>query len=169
MKGKWIALIVVGFVVVAAIGAFGGYTTGVKAGVAQGIATRNAFLAARGFNTGQGGTASNGQGSNGRQFNPGNFTAGLVKQINGNTIQLTTAQSVVTVQVTDQTQIQKSAPGALSDIQAGERITVQGAPGSNGVITAQSIQIGGRFPGGGQNGQPGQGNGVSASAGNATN
>jgi hypothetical protein len=171
MKGKWIALIIVALVVVAAAAAFGGYTTGVNAGRTQALTARNAFLAARGIGNGQGGAALGTQGANGgqnggRQFNPDNFAAGQVKQIDGNTIQLSTAQNVLTVKVNNQTQIQKMAAGSLSDIQTGERITVQGTRGSDGVMTAQSIQIGGAFRGGGPNGQPGQGNGSSASAGN---
>jgi hypothetical protein len=170
MKGKWIALIIVALVVVAAAGAFGGYTTGVNAGKSQALAARTAFLAERGNGNGQGGAAFGGQGgTGGRQFNPNNFASGQVKQIDGNTIQLSTAQAVVTVKLSDQTQIQKMGAGTLSDITTGERITVQGTRGSDGVMTAQSVQIGGRFPGGGPNGQPGQGTGTSASAGNTTN
>jgi Domain of unknown function (DUF5666) len=168
MKGKWIALIIVGLVVVAAA-AFGGYTTGVNAGKTQALAARNAFLADRGIGNSQGGAVFNAQGGNGRQFDANNFAAGQVKQIDANTIQLSTAQAVVTVKVNDQTQIQKMGAGTLSDIQTGERITVQGTRGSDGVMTAQSIQIGGRFPGGVPNGQPGQATGASASAGRTTN
>jgi len=174
MKGKWIALVIVALVVVAAAAAFGGYTTGVNAGKSQALAARSAFLADRGLGNGQGGAAFGAQGAaegqnGGRQFNPNNFAAGQVKQLDGDTIQLSTAQAVVTVKVNDQTQIQKMGSGTLSDIQTGERITVQGARGADGVMTAQSIQIGGRFPGGGPNGQPGQGTGARASAGSTTN
>jgi Domain of unknown function (DUF5666) len=170
MKGKWIALIVVGLIVIGALAGFGGYTAGVNAGKSQALAARDTFLAQRGIGSGQVGGAFNGQGTGGgRQFNPENFAAGQVKQIDGNTIQLSTAQSVVTVKVSDKTQIQKMASGSLSDVQTGERITVQGTRGTNGVMTAQSIQIGGRFPGGGPNGQPAQGTGTSASAGSRTN
>jgi hypothetical protein len=174
MKGKWIAVIVVGVIVVGALAGFAGYTAGVNAGKTQALAARDAFLAARGAGNGQGGAAFGGQGTTGgqnggRQFNPDNFATGQVKQIDGNTIQLSTAQSVLTVKVNDQTQIQKMGAGTVSDIQTGERITVQGTRGADGVMTAQSVQIGGRFPGGGPNGQPGQGTGASASTRSTTN
>ena len=174
MKGKWIAVIVVSVIVIGAAAGFAGYTAGVNTGKTQALAARNAFLAERGIGSSQGAAAFNGQGFNGgqnggRQFNPNNFTAGQVKQIDGNTIQLSTAQSVETVKVDDQTQIQKMGAGSLSDIQTGERITVQGARGSDGVMTAQSVQIGGRFPGGGPNGQPAPGAGANAAAGSSTN
>jgi hypothetical protein len=169
MKGKWIALIIVALVVVAAAGAFGGYTTGVNAGKAQALAARNTFLADRGAGTGQGGAGFTGGQNGGRQLNADNFASGQVKQIDGSTIQLSTAQAVVTVKLDDKTQIQKMDAGSLSDIQTGERITVQGTRGSDGVMTAQSVQIGGRFPGGGPGGQPAQGTGSSASAPGNTN
>ncbi len=165
MSGKWIAIVVVIVIVVGAAAAFGGYTYGVQAGAQRAQNIRAAFLADRGIggNGGQGGQGGfgGGQGANGgtnRQFNPNNFAAGQVKSISGNTIELSTAQSVVKVQLTDQTQIQKTAAGAPSDIQAGERITVQGTRGSDGTMTAQAIQIGGnRGPFGGNGGQGGQG------------
>jgi hypothetical protein len=169
MKGKWIALIIVALVVVAAAAAFGGYATGVNAGKTQALAARSAFLAERGAGSGQGAAAFNGGQNGGRQFNPDNFASGQVKGIDGSTIQLSTAQAVVTVKVNDQTQIQKMGAGTLSDIQTGERITVQGTRGADGVMAAQSIQIGGRFPGGAPNGQPAPGGGASTSTGSSTN
>jgi hypothetical protein len=169
MKGKWIALIVVSVIVIGAAAGFGGYTAGVSAGKTQALAARNDFLAARGAGNGQGAAAFNGGQNGGRQFNPDSFASGQVKQIDGSTIQLSTAQAVVTVKVNDQTQIQKMGAGSLSDIQTGERITVQGTRGSDGVMTAQSVQIGGRLPGGGPNSQPAQGTGASASAPASTN
>jgi Tfp pilus assembly protein PilE len=182
MKGKWIALIIVALIVVAAAGAFGGYTTGVNAGKAQAVAATNAFLAGRGFANAQGGAAFGGQGASGRQFSSDNFATGQVEKISGDTIQLSTAQAVVTVKLNNQTQIQKMSAGAVSDIQTGERITVQGTRGSDGAITAQSIQIGGsgfrgggapngqpRQGGGAPNSQPGQGTGASRAANNTSN
>jgi hypothetical protein len=174
MKGKWIALIVVALIVVAAASAFGGYTTGVNAGKTQALTARDAFFAARGISTGQSGGSFSGQGGSGgqnggQQFNPNNFAAGQVKQIDGNTIQLSTAQAVVTVKLSDKTQIEKMGSGSLSDIQTGERITVQGTRGADGVMTAQSIQIGGAFRGGGPSGQPTPGGATGASASNRTN
>ncbi len=54
---------------------------------------------------------------------------GQVKSVDGATIQLSTAQDVLTVVTDDQTQIQKMGAGALSDVTVGERITVQGTRG----------------------------------------
>ncbi len=163
MSAKVIVIIVVVALVVGAAAGFGGYSYGVQAGLQQAQNIRNTFLAERGLGGnggqggagGQGGFAAGAQGTGGnRQFNPNNFAAGQVKTISGNTIELSTAQTVVKVQLTDQTQIQKQASGTVSDIQPGERITVQGNRASDGTMTAQAIQIGGnRGAGGGQSGQ----------------
>jgi hypothetical protein len=172
MNGKWAAIVVVIVVVAAAAAGYAGYTMGKNAGVAQGITARNAFLAARGV----GGTGGNGGGgggfgggaggAGGRNFDPNNFAAGQVKSISGDTVQLSTATDVVTVKLTDQTQIQKQASGTVSDIQPGERLTVQGTRNSDGSFTAQTVQVGRQGFGGG-NGNNGSGNGSSGS-GNGT-
>ena len=147
MKAKWIAAVVGIAVVVAALVGFGGYSMGVKAGQSQALTARTRFFADRGVG-GAGQGAGGGQGGAG-QFSPDNFASGQVKQIDGNTIQLSTAQNVLTVKLTDQTQIQKMGQGSPSDIQTGERITIQGTKGADGVFTAQMIQIGGGRLGGG--------------------
>ncbi len=117
-------------------------------------------------------TPAPGQGGPG--FNPNNFAAGQVKGISGSTITLTTTNGTLTVDASDQTQIQKLDQGSLSDIQVGQRITVRGARASDGTVTAQMIQIGGQFGGRGANaggtprarrGTPGPGRGGAAGAG----
>ncbi len=159
MKTKWIPIIVALVIVVAAGAAFGGYTFGVKAGQAQAADVRAGFLAARGLGSQQGmagpsqggagfpGAGASGQ-SGGLQANVANFAAGQVKQVDGSTIQLSTATEVLKVKIGDRTQFQKMGQGSISDIQPGERITVQGARASDGSFTAQMIQIG-SGPGGG--------------------
>ena len=98
-------------------------------------------MQARGIGGGLGGQGTGGQGANG-QFNPNNFVNGQVKTIDGSTIELSTATAVVKVALDSNTQIQKMGTGSTSDIQPGERITVQGTRNSDGSLTAQSIQIG---------------------------
>ena len=65
---------------------------------------------------------------------------------------------MLTIKLTADTRIQKMDQGSLTDIQPGERITVQGSRGSDGSFAAQSIQIGaggfGGAPGAGGNGAP---------------
>lgn len=146
MKAKWIAILIAAAIVIVAVAGFGGYTLGNKAGQAQAANIRANFLRDRGLPAdAQGGPG--GAGAPG-QFAPANFATGQVKQIDGDTVQLSTATEVLTVKIGDQTQIQKMGQGSLSDIQAGERVTIQGTRGSDGTFAAQMIQIGGG-PGGG--------------------
>ncbi len=146
MKAKWIVVAVLLAVIVAAGVGFGGYTLGVQAGTARAQTLRNNFLAARGL--GGQGSAGQGQGGNG-QFNANNFASGQVKSIDGDTVTLSTATSVVTIKLGTGTQIQKMGPATLSDIQVGERITVQGTRSSDGSLAASTVQIGGARGGSG--------------------
>ena len=129
---------------------------------------------------GQGGAGGAGGQYGGRGFNPNNFAAGQVKQISGSTITLTTNNGSLTVNAGSQTQVQKLDQGSLSDIQAGQRITVRGTRAADGTFTAQMIQLGGQFGGRGGNfqgtprprqGTPGasQGGGYGGRATNANN
>lgn len=75
----------------------------------------------------------------------GNFggggTSGQVKSISGDVLTLSTAQDVATVNLTQDTQIEKTVTGALADLQPGTRVLVIGQSDENGVITANRIQI----------------------------
>jgi hypothetical protein len=164
MKAKWIAIALASVIVVGVAAGIGGYTLGEKAGQTRAADIRASFLAARGAGSGPQGAAPPGQGAPGApgagaggqnggptagaQFNPANFAAGQVKQVDGNTVQLSTATEVLKVTIGDQTRIQKMADGSMSDIGAGERITVQGTRKSDGTFAAQTIQIGGGPAGG---------------------
>lgn len=160
MKVKWIVLGVVVLLVIAAATGVGAYAAGKKVGQTEALDARAQFFQDRGgANGGNLGAFGGGNGGNGatggnRQFNRDNFTGGQVKSVNGNTIELSTATSVIKVNVSDKTQIQKMDQGTLSDVQTGQRVTVIGTKNADGSYDAQSIQIGGRF--GGDNGQPGR-------------
>ncbi|MBI4671125.1 MAG: hypothetical protein HY741_05595 [Chloroflexi bacterium] len=83
-----------------------------------------------GQNSTQGGQRQFGQfgGTFGSGFNPaqvGNCVArGEIKSVNGDTVEISTANSVVTVKVNDQTLISKTDRGTLADLQPGDRVTV---------------------------------------------
>ncbi len=156
MKIRWISIMAAVVIAVGAAAGIGGYTLGVKAGQSRAADIRSGFLAARGLGGAQQGAAGPDQGApgpaaggqpGGAQFNSASFAMGQVKQIDGNTVQLSTATEVLKVKISDQTQIQMMGQGSLGDIQPGERITVQGTRASDGSFSAQMIQIGGS-PGG---------------------
>jgi hypothetical protein len=75
---------------------------------------------------GQSGTPGSSSGSGqGSLAQMGNCVArGTIKSINGNTVQISTPVSVVTVTVGDKTIISKTDTGSLSDLKTGERVTV---------------------------------------------
>lgn len=65
---------------------------------------------------------------------------GQVKSVNGDTIEISTAQSVVTVKVNDSTVISKTDRGTVSDLQVGDRVTVFSKE-TGDTPTASGIQI----------------------------
>jgi hypothetical protein len=165
MKAKWIAVAVASVIIEGVVAGFGGYTLGDKAGQTRTADIRTNFLAARGAGTGQQGAGMPDQGApggipgapaggqnGGPQFNAANMALGQARGVDGNTVQLSTATEALKVKIGDKTQIQKMGQGSLSDIQPGDRVSVQGARASDGSFTAQSIQIGGGPAGSGPTG-----------------
>ncbi|MCZ7568284.1 MAG: hypothetical protein M5U01_06830 [Ardenticatenaceae bacterium] len=137
MKRSRIATVIVVLVALVAVG-IGGFYYGTTVGEARAASARARFFQERGAGAG----APNGQGGPGGRGLAGNGVVGQVKSIQGNTIELSTATEVVKVQVADQAQIQKMVPGALADIQIGERVIVQGERGADGAFIARLIEIG---------------------------
>jgi hypothetical protein len=79
---------------------------------------------------GAGGQAVTGRGAN-----------GTVGSLEGDTLQLTTAEGDITVTLTDETVLTRTATAERSDLQAGARVTVIGERDDSGDITAAVIQI----------------------------
>jgi len=69
--------------------------------------------------------------------------AGVVQQIDGKTLTVATqAGATVKATVTDTTTYLKSVPIALSEIRAGDAVTVIGQDESDGAIAARTVQVG---------------------------
>jgi hypothetical protein len=67
-------------------------------------------------------------------------TTGTVKLVDGDTIYVQTADgTVVTVKTSGNTSVKTATKGTLKDVKAGASITVQGAAGSDGTVTATSV------------------------------
>jgi hypothetical protein len=66
---------------------------------------------------------------------------GQVKSMDGNVLQLSTAQDVTTVNLTGDTIIIKSVEGTVSELQPGTRVMVVGERDDQGNITASQITI----------------------------
>lgn len=80
-------------------------------------------------------------GAPGQGFFGGLGTSGEVKTINGNVITVSTAQDVITVNLSDSTRIEKMESGAIADLQPGTQVMIVGQSDSNGNITADQVTI----------------------------
>ena len=70
------------------------------------------------------------------------MAAGQVKAIDDSSIQMSTDNKELVIEVTGETRMQRLAEGSLGDVQPGQLVTVQGAPAEDGTFTAQSVAIG---------------------------
>jgi hypothetical protein len=67
-------------------------------------------------------------------------TNGTVKLVDGTTIYVQTPDgSVVTVRTSDSTDVRTATEGAVSDVRAGDSVTVQGPAGADGTVTATTV------------------------------
>ncbi|GAB2603709.1 hypothetical protein Aab01nite_47900 [Paractinoplanes abujensis] len=125
----------------------GGFAGGLQAQKQWGSAD-TPTAAARGFGGGQdragyGGQAPGGQAPGGPA--PGGASAaaattGKVKLVNGTTIYVETSDGqVVTVKTDARTSVATATKGKVSDVKAGQSVTIQGSTGSDGSVTATSV------------------------------
>lgn len=148
-------LIIVGAVLLAGLIAAGSFWAGMAYQTNKAEQARANFFNARG-QLGEGQFPQGGQFPGGGEFFqegqlPGNGqgggffgrggTAGQVKSIDGNTMMLSTAEAVKTVQLSDTTQIEKTVQGTVSDLQPGTRVVVIGQAEKDGRLNATRIQI----------------------------
>ncbi|GID31336.1 hypothetical protein [Paractinoplanes brasiliensis] len=94
----------------------------------------------------QGGQAQGGTAQGGTA--PGGTAAaaatGKVKLVNGTTIYVETADGqVVTVKTDSRTSVSTATKGKVSDVKAGQSVTIQGSAGSDGTVTATSVTAAG--------------------------
>jgi len=134
MKKAWIIL---GSVLVLGLVAAGSFWGGITYQTRRAEQVRARFLSARG---GANGGQFPGAGQAGGFF-AGGGSSGQVKDIQGDTLTLSTAQNVTTVHLTQSTQIEKYISGTPADLQTGQRIMVIGQRDAKGNIIAERITI----------------------------
>ena len=118
----------------------GSLPRGDVAGVLQGGGGVRAILGAAGAGGGTG-TGTGGAGSRGGL---GGGVAGTVSAVNGDVITITSTAGQVQVIVSGSTTYSKTAPASISDVAAGERITVRpdfSSPSSGGKVDVVSVVI----------------------------
>jgi hypothetical protein len=92
----------------------------------------------RQFNFNGGGNGGNG--GNGGQGPQGRGTVGTVEKVEGTDIYVKTPDGrTVKVSTSDATKVRVNKEGALSDLQQGQTVVVQGSAGSDGTVAAQTI------------------------------
>ena len=144
-------LIIIGAILLAALLAGGSFYAGMAYQTNQADQVRNQFMQARGLTEGDlpqpgqfpGGNLPEGvqPPSDGGMGLSGRGTTGVVKTIDGDVITISTAQDVTTVNLTEDTRIEKYASAAITDLQPGVRVMVTGQPDDDGNIIASQIQI----------------------------
>ena len=131
---------IIGAIVLLAAAGYGGFVEGKTYQSNQANQIRNQFLRSRGLNP----NAANAAGGTGGGF-AGGFGGGVsgqIKSVQGNTIQVNTANNnVTTVDLTANTRIEKSSQGTVADLKPGEQIFARGQSDTNGTVTANQIQI----------------------------
>ena len=131
---------IIGALVLLAAAGVGGFVEGKTYQSNQANQIRNQFLRSRGLDPNSANTA----GGTGRGFSGGfgGGVSGQIKSVQGNTIQVNTANNnVTTVDLTANTRIEKSSLGTAADLKPGEQIFARGQSDANGTVTANQIQI----------------------------
>ncbi len=132
-KNKIILFVVVA--IIAALCFWAGYASG-KKGTASGAAGQFA---------GQFGGGTFARGANARRGGAGaagGFTVGNVVSSDSQSVTIQTQDgSSKVILLAPSTQVQKTVPGNLSDVSAGESVMISGQTNGDGSITASSIQI----------------------------
>jgi hypothetical protein len=119
--------------------ALGGFIAGVQVqkSAAPAVVAPTANRAAFG---GGGGQNAGAQNAGGAQNRSGSVTTGTVKLVDGTTVYVQTANGeVITVRTSASTAVQLIQTAKLSDLKAGASVTVEGAAGADGVVTATKV------------------------------
>ncbi|HEY5344072.1 MAG TPA: hypothetical protein VIJ66_10515 [Solirubrobacteraceae bacterium] len=118
-------------------------STASTGGAPAGLASR--FAALRGGTSGTGKTPAGASagGFPGAGTGAGRPTSGTVAYLDGNTLYVTSSEgNTVKVKTSPSTSVTKTVKTKVKGIYPGETVTVTGATGSNGTVSAESISVG---------------------------
>ncbi len=136
-------LIIAGAILIAVLLSAGSFWGGIMYQTNRVNQIRANFINSRGQPNG-GQFPNDGQFPNGGQgpgFFGGGGTTGQVNSIDGNVLTVSTAQNTITVNLSESTQVEKSEPVTIADLQPGMQVMVTGQRDSNGNITASRVRI----------------------------
>jgi hypothetical protein len=109
---------------------------------AAGVGGATGLGAAAGASPAAGGRGGAGGGGGAGGLGAGNFTAGAVDSINGDTIVLRTATGTTqNVQLNPATKVETTVSGSTSDLKPGAVVCIQGTPNDSGQLTALTIDV----------------------------
>jgi hypothetical protein len=118
-------------------------STGSTGGVPAGLASRFAALGGGTSSTSKTPTGAAAGGFPGAGTGAGRPTSGTVAYLAGNTLYVTNSEgNTVKVKTSPSTSVSKTVKTKLKGIYPGETVTVIGATGSNGTVSAESISVG---------------------------
>lgn len=136
---------IIGAIIVGAGLAAGGFYAGMTYHENQVDDTRARFEAMRGpIESGQapgGNFPAQGQAPGGVNIGRGGGVNGQVKSLNGDELQISTANDVTTVKLSEDTLIQMTAIVSASELAPGVRVMVVGEADAEGVIQASQVRI----------------------------
>jgi hypothetical protein len=125
--------------------ALGGFIAGAQVQKNTGTSNAAATTGNRGAFPGGGAfptafAQNGGEGGGGGQNRSGSATTGTVKLVDGTTVYVQTANGdVITVRTSASTAVELAQKAKLSDLKAGAQVTVEGATGTDGVVTATKV------------------------------
>ena len=120
-----------------------GQTSSGSGGVPAGFASRFAALGGGTSSTGKTPAGLPASGFPGAGTGAGRPTSGTVAYLDGNTLYVTNSEgNTVKVKTSSSTSVTKTVKTKLKGIYPGETVTVTGATGSNGTVSAESISVG---------------------------
>jgi hypothetical protein len=118
-------------------------SSGSTGGAPAGLASRFAALRGGTLSTGKTPAGAAAGGFPGAGTGAGRPTSGTVAYLDGNTLYVTNSEgNTVKVKTSPSTSVTKTVKTKLKGIYPGETVTVIGATGSNGTVSAESISVG---------------------------
>ncbi|RAS66815.1 hypothetical protein C8D87_103154 [Lentzea atacamensis] len=105
-----------------------------------GVFVQKSFGSAQNPNRPNAARQFNGTPPSGTNRTNGRGTIGMIDHVEGTTVFVKTQNGeIVKVSTSDSTKVQITSDGKLTDLKPGQQVVVQGQPGEDGTVTAQTL------------------------------